>query len=72
MRIIDEDKNIWEYFLDAPNKAVYLPQMVWKEMYDFSEDSVLMVLMDEYYDAGEYIRSFDKYVSLMKKDNDEI
>ena len=35
-------------------------------MYDFTEDSVLMVLTNEYYDAGEYNRNFDDFVSEMK------
>ena len=37
-----------------------------QEMYDFTEDSVLMVLTNEYYDAGEYIRNFDDFVVEMK------
>ena len=40
--------------------------MVWKEMYDFSEDSILMVLTNEYYDNSEYIRDFDDYVKIMQ------
>ena len=39
--------------------------MVWKEMYDFSEDSVLLCLSNEYYDAEEYIRDYDKFVELV-------
>lgn len=31
-------------------------------MYDFSEDSVLLVLASEHYDAEEYIRNYDEYV----------
>ena len=54
------------YELNEPNQAVYLPKMVWKEMYDFTEDSVLMVLTNEYYDATEYIRDFDDFVDEMK------
>lgn len=47
--------------LDKPNIGVYLPTMVWKDMYDFSEDSVLLVLSDEPYDAEEYIRDYDEF-----------
>ena len=36
-------------------------------MYDFTEDSVLMVLTNEYYDSSEYIRDFDEFVVEMKK-----
>lgn len=48
------------YVLDVPNKGIYLPPMVWKEMYDFSADSVLLVLASQHYDSSEYIRSYDE------------
>ena len=35
--------------------------MVWKDMYDFSEDSVLLVLASEHYDNTEYIRDYDRF-----------
>lgn len=67
VRIIDENMKSREYVLDDPSKAVYLPEMVWKEMYDFSEDSVLMVLTNEYYDPDEYIRDFNEYQKMMRE-----
>ena len=35
--------------------------MVWKDMYDFSSDSVLLVLASEHYDASEYIRDYNTF-----------
>ena len=67
VKIIDENRDEAVFELNKPNQAVYLPKMVWKEMYGFSEDSVLMVLASEYYDADEYIRSFDDFAAEMKK-----
>lgn len=52
--------------LDKPMKGVYLPKMVWKEMYDFSPDSVLLVLTNTYYDAKEYIRDYKDYLNIVK------
>ena len=49
--------------LDAPMKGVYIPKMVWKDMYDFSEDSVLLVLASTHYTSGEYVRDYDMYLS---------
>ena len=66
VKVIDENHEYKVYELDTPNKGIYLPQMVWKEMYDFSEDSILMVLTNEYYDNSEYIRDFDDYVKIMQ------
>lgn len=48
--------------LDKPMKGIYIPKMVWKEMYDFSSDSVLLVLANTHYDGKEYIRNFDDYM----------
>ncbi len=45
--------------LDAPHKTLWLDKMVWKEMYNFSKDAVLLVLSDHSYDPDEYIHSYD-------------
>ena len=50
------------FSLNRPHTGIYIPHMVWKEMYDFSADSVLLVLASEHFDAGEYIRSYDEFV----------
>lgn len=49
--------------LNKPMMGVYIPKMVWKDMYDFSYDSVLLVLASTHYDGKEYIRDFDEYLS---------
>lgn len=54
------------YNLDRPNIGLYLPAMTWKDMYDFSENSVLLVLASEHYDASEYIRDYDMFSREMK------
>ena len=48
--------------LNRPMMGVYIPKMVWKDMYDFSEDSVLLVLASTHYDGSEYIRNYDDYI----------
>lgn len=54
--------------LDKPMKGIYLPQMVWKEMYQFSSDSVLLVLASTHYDGNEYIRNYEDYLSIVEKE----
>lgn len=50
------------FLLDKPHTGIYIPKMLWKDMYDFSEDSILLVLASEAYDSSEYIRDFDEYI----------
>ena len=52
--------------LDKPMMGVYIPKMIWKDMYEFSSDSVLLVLASTHYDSGEYIRDYDAYLEEMK------
>ena len=51
--------------LNRPMDGLYLPKMVWKEMYDFSPDSVLLVLTNTHYDGKEYIRNYEDYLKLV-------
>lgn len=47
--------------LNKPMMGLYIPTMVWKDMYDFSEDSILLVLASTHYDGTEYIRDYEAY-----------
>ena len=42
--------------LKKPNVGLYIPKLVWKDMYDFSDDSLLLSLSSEYYDKEEYLK----------------
>lgn len=65
VRVTDGKKD--EIFvLDKPHTGIYIPKMLWKDMYDFSEDSILLVLASEVYDSSEYIRDFDEYIKEVK------
>lgn len=63
---ITDGKEEFIVSLDRPMIGVYIPKMVWKDMYDFSEDSVLLILASTHYDDSEYIRDYDVYQSVMK------
>ena len=55
IRLYDESE---EYIveLNKPNVGVFIPKLVWKDMFDFSNDSLLLSLSDKYYDKEEYIK----------------
>lgn len=64
---VDDGKNEKIYVLDKPHEGIYIPKMVWKDMYDFSEDSILLVLSSEPYNNAEYIRDYDAYKKIVGK-----
>lgn len=51
--------------LNRPMMGVYIPRMIWKDMFDFSSDSVLLVLANTHYNGAEYIRDFEQYRKIM-------
>jgi len=53
--------------LNKPRMGVYIPKMMWKDMYDFSPDSVLLVLANTHYDGKEYIREYDRYLEVRRE-----
>ena len=53
--------------LNRPRMGLYLRNNVWKEMYDFSPDSVLLVLSNEHYDPDQYIRDYETYLRMVKE-----
>ena len=68
VRVRDGEGNEAIYCLNRPHTGIYLPTMVWKDMYEFSEDSVLLVLASEHYDPTEYIRDYDEFVKAIKEE----
>jgi len=66
VRISDgQDELIVE--LDKPMMGIYIPKMIWKDMYDFSADSVLLCLASTHYDGEEYIRDYNDFLKEIGK-----
>lgn len=65
--VVDDGLHREEVRLAQPTLALHLTQMVWGAQYRFSADAVLLVLASELYDAGDYIRDYDDFLSLAKE-----
>lgn len=51
--------------LEKPNEGLFVDNNMWREMYDFSEDAVLLVLASELYDENDYIRNYDDFLKFI-------
>ena len=65
--IMDNGVEKQEVWINQANKGLVIPPMVWHEMYDFSEDCVLLVLADEHYDESDYIREYRDFLKEVHK-----
>ncbi len=53
--------------LERPYEGLYVSNNMWREMYDFSSDAVLMVLASELYDESDYIRDYQEFLDFVKE-----
>ena len=56
--------------LEKPYEGLYVSNNMWRDMFDFSSDAVLMVLASELYDESDYIRDYDEFLEFVKKSGD--
>ena len=52
--------------LEKPYEGLYVSNDMWREMFDFSPDAVLMVLASELYDEEDYIRDYDAFLAYVR------
>ena len=60
--LLDDGTGPVEVVLNDPTQGLLLGRMVWRELYDFSDDCVLMVLADHLYDPADYITDYDEFL----------
>jgi hypothetical protein len=65
--ILDNGSCREEIWLDSPTKGLLIGDLIWREMYDFSADCVLLVLASENYKESDYIRSYDDFKCMVSK-----
>ena len=64
---LDNGFDTAEVLLDKPNEGLYIANNMWREMYDFSDGAVLLVLASEYYDEADYIRNYEDFIKMVKE-----
>jgi len=62
--VLDDGLERVEILLDNPGQGLLIDSCMWREMYDFSKDCVLMVLADSHYDESDYIRDYDEFMRI--------
>jgi len=64
--VLDNGKEKRSVWLDSATQGVLIEDLTWREMHDFSEDCVLLVLASEHYDESDYIRDYDEFLKIQR------
>ena len=68
--LLDNGKEKKKVYLEKPYEGLYVPNNMWREMYDFSPDAVLMCLASEVYNE-DYIRDYQQFLDFINGDEKE-
>jgi acetyltransferase-like isoleucine patch superfamily enzyme len=61
--VVDNGRERQEFVLDRPEVGLHMSPMIWGTQYRYSADAVLLVLASEPYDAADYIRDHDDFLT---------
>jgi UDP-2-acetamido-3-amino-2,3-dideoxy-glucuronate N-acetyltransferase len=62
--LVDDGVSRRTVTLDDPGTGLHIPPMTWGTQYDYSPDAVLAVFASHPYDADDYIRDYQEFVSV--------
>ncbi|MBP7928063.1 WxcM-like domain-containing protein, partial [Patescibacteria group bacterium] len=64
--ILETPEDREEFVLDQAHAGLILDKMVWHEMTDFEEDTLVLVLASDFYNESDYIRNYNDFVALSR------
>lgn len=62
---LSDGKDEKKFSLERPTEGLFIDAMVWRDLTNFLDQNVTLVLASEPYDPDDYIRDYDSYVSMM-------
>lgn len=63
--ILDDGRNKQAYFLNRPHYGLYIPPGVWRELENFSSNSIALSLVSAPYEESDYIRDYETFKKKM-------
>ncbi len=64
--VVDDGRTSEEVLLNRPDLGLYIPEMVWAVQYKYSADAMLLVFASDPYDAEDYIRNYEDFLSAIR------
>ncbi len=55
------------FVMNSPSKGLFIPRLVFLDMYDFTENAVCLVLTNRKYNTNEYLRTHDEFRLYLEK-----
>lgn len=64
--VLDDGSNSQKFFLNRPHYGLYIPPGVWRELENFSSNSVALSLVSQVYDESDYVRDYETFKRMIR------
>ena len=64
--ILDDGNETKRHHLNRSYYGLYIPEMLWRTMDNFSTNSLALILASENYDETDYIRDYELFKNMLK------
>jgi dTDP-4-dehydrorhamnose 3,5-epimerase-like enzyme len=64
--VLDDGHDRRTFFLNRPHYGLYIPPRIWRELENFSSNSVALSLVSQIYDESDYVRNYDAFKQMVK------
>jgi len=62
--VLDDGKEKQTFHLNRSYYGLFVPKGIWREMDNFSTNSLALVLSSTKYDVNDYVRDYDEFINL--------
>ena len=66
LKLQDKKGNKKTITLNKPNKGLYVPNLIWRELEDFSSGAICLVLSSSEFSENDYIREYQSFIDYIK------
>jgi len=71
LRLEDGKGEVSEVYISKKNEGIYIKSLVWRELSDFSENCVILVLASQHFNESDYIRDYEKFIEVSNNNNNK-
>ncbi len=66
--LLDDGKEKTTVVLDSPQKGILIDRPTWREIFDFSQDAVLVCFASDVYKVSDYIRDYNEFLKYIEEE----
>ena len=61
--VLNDGETEHSYQLNNPSQGLYIPPMMWRDLRDFSQNAVCLVLASDLYNAADYYTNIEEFTA---------